>query len=438
MAESKKKKQYFTVGGVFFLLIVIPLSLMAFLIANGMFKLGVTIKERTVSVLDDRSQVDIKIRAINAADEVANFLMEAKKDLLIATIIPTTESAYKQFIVENKKPLWVKEGGKIHQTSTPVYREIALIDKNGNEQIKIVGGQAVGADKLVNVSNPVNTTYKTEDYFAKTKNLNKSDVYVSAVTGNYVDKAAFEKGQRFSGIIRMSTPVFSKDGFAGIISMAIDYRQLARFTDQIIPTQTERVFETDATTGNYAFMIDNRGYVISHPNDYHIAGLDNEGKQVPALSSQNSAEMTQKGMEVLNLNQLGFMDPNLQEIAKNAAAGKSGIITYKLSGNTKFVAYAPIKFYAANMPEPAGFGWIGMGVEVEKYNEAATKVSKNIEKEAKAWTATVILIIIVSMVILFFIMVLLMRGIGRSIQAEIPEGSEGELAAFNDDDDDDK
>ena len=111
MAESKKKKQYFTVGGVFFLLIVIPLSLMAFLIANGMFKLGVTIKERTVSVLDDRSQVDIKIRAINAADEVANFLMEAKKDLLIATIIPTTESAYKQFIVENKKAALGQRGG---------------------------------------------------------------------------------------------------------------------------------------------------------------------------------------------------------------------------------------------------------------------------------------------------------------------------------------
>jgi len=141
---------------------------------------------------------------------------------------------------------------------------------------------------------------------------------------------------------------------------------------------------------------------------------------------------------VLNLNQLGFMDPNLQNIAANATAGKSGIITYKFAGNTKFVAYAPIKFYAANVTTPAGFGWIGMGVEVEKYNEAATKVSQNIEKEAKAWTATVILIIIVSMVILFFIMVLLMRGIGRSIQAEIPDGSEGDLAMLNDDDDDDK
>lgn len=438
MAESKKKKQYLAVGGLFFLLIVIPLSLMAFLVANGMFRMGVTIKERTVSVLDERPQEDIKIRAVNAADEVANFLMEAKKDLLVATIIPTTETAYKQFIVENTKPLWVKESGKVQQVSSPIFKEISLMDKTGKEQIKIVDGQAVGADKRVDVSNPANTTYKTEDYFEKTKGLNKGEVYVSAVTGGYVDKAAFGKGQRFSGILRMSTPVFSKDGFAGVISVAIDYRQLAKFTDQIIPTQTERVFETDAATGNYTFMVDHRGFVISHPSDYHIAGLDGEGKPVAALSSENSAEMTKKGMEVLNLNQLGFMDPNMQKVAENAATGKSGIVTYKLAGNTKVVAYAPIKFYAANMPQPAGFGWVGMDVEAEKYNEAAAKVSQNIEKEAKAWTATVILIIIISMVILFFIMVLLWRGIGRSIQAEVPEGSEGDLAAFNDDDDDDK
>ena len=45
MAKTKKGKQFFNIGGVFFLLIVIPLSLMAFLIANGMFKLGVTIKQ---------------------------------------------------------------------------------------------------------------------------------------------------------------------------------------------------------------------------------------------------------------------------------------------------------------------------------------------------------------------------------------------------------
>ncbi len=438
MSKKKKDKQFLPIGGVFFLLIVIPLSLMAFLIANGMFKLGVTIKERTVNVLDDKSQEEIKIRAINTAEEVASFLSECKKDVLVSTILPASETAYKQFVFENKKPLWIKQDGKIRQVDVPLYREIALVDKNGVEQIKVVDGQAAAAGKLADISNPANTTYKTEDYFEKTKRLNKGDVYVSPVLGSYVDKAAFETGKRFDGIVRFATPIFTKEGFAGIITVALDYRHLAKFTDQVIPTQVERVFETDATTGNYAFMVDSRGFVISHPNDFHVTGLDNLGNMVPALTQQNVAELTPKGMEVLNLKQLGFMDPNLQQIAQNAAEGKSGIITYKFAGNTKFVAYAPIKFYSANLTAPEGFGWIGMGVEVEKYNEAATKVSQNIEKEAKAWTATVIVIIIISMVILFFIMVLLIRGISRSIQEDVPEGSEGEGSMkFDDDDDDD-
>jgi hypothetical protein len=87
MTEKKNDKQFFTVARVFFLLIVIPLSLMAILIANGIFKLGVTVKERAVTVLDQKSQEEIKIRAINVADEVANFLNERKRDVMIATII---------------------------------------------------------------------------------------------------------------------------------------------------------------------------------------------------------------------------------------------------------------------------------------------------------------------------------------------------------------
>ena len=38
-------------------------------------------------------------------------------------------------------------------------------------------------------------------------------------------------------------------------------------------------------------------------------------------------------------------------IAKDAAAGKSGIKTYKFGGHTKFVAYAPIKFYTQDYPD---------------------------------------------------------------------------------------
>jgi hypothetical protein len=434
MSETKKNKRFFNIGGVFFLLIVIPLSLMAFLIANGMFKLGLTIKQSTVNVLDNKSQEDIRARAVNAANEVANFLMEINKDLQVATIIPSTESVYKQFVSENKKPVWIKRDGKIQQVLIPLYKEMALIDKNGNEQIKIVDGQAT--KKLVNVSNPANTEYKTEDYFARTKNLNKGEYYVSPIEGYYVDKAAFEKGQRFSGIVRFATPVFNKDGFAGIITLALDYSHLAEFTDHLVPTQAEKVFETNASSGNYAYMVDNRGFVISHPSDFHIVGLNRDGTIVPTLSAQNAAELSKKGAEALNMFQLGFLDPNIFKITKEAAQGKSGVLMYKYAGINKFVAYAPIKFYASNLPAPTGFGWIGLGLEVEKYNEAAMKVSQKIEKESKAWTATIIFILIASMIILFFIMLLLVRGISRSLQAEVPRGSEG--PSFDDDDDDDK
>jgi hypothetical protein len=437
MSKTKKDKQFFGIGGVFFLLIVIPLSLMAFLIANGMFKLGVTIKQSTVNVLDNKAQEDIRARAINTANEVASFLMECNKDLQVATIIPSTEAVYKQFVSENKKPVWVKRDGKIQQVLIPLYKEMALIDKNGSEKIKIVNGQAVPATKLFNVSNPANTTYKTEDYFAKTRNLNKGEFYVSPVTGFYVDKAAFEKGQRFSGIVRFATPVFNKDGFAGVITLALDYRHLAEFTDHLVPSQAEKVFEINASSGNYAYMVDNRGFVISHPSDFHIVGLNHDGTIVPTLSAQNAAELSKKGAEALDMFQLGFLDPNIFKIEKEAAQGKSGVLMYKFGGINKFVAYAPIKFYASNLPAPTGFGWIGLGLEVEKYNEAALKVSQNIEKESKAWTATIIFILIASMIILFFIMLLLVRGVRRSLEAEIPKGSEG-ISSFDDDDDDDK
>ena len=438
MPETKKDKKSLPIAGVFFLLIVIPLSLMAFLIANGMFKLGVTIKERAVNVLDVKAQEDIKARAVNTANQVASLLLESKKDLQIATIIPSTESVYKQFISENKKPLWIKKDGKIQQTLAPLYKEIALIDKTGNEKIKIVDGKAVGGGSLVNVGNPANTTYKKEEYFAKTKSLNKGEIYVSPVTGWYVNKAAFDKGERFSGVVRLATPIFNQEGFAGIIVLSLDYRHLAQLTDQLVPTQAERVFETDISTGNYAFMCDYRGFAVSHPGDYHIAGLNPDGTTVPTLTAQNAKELEKKGEDALNLFELGFLDPNLPALAKDAAAGKTGVKMYKLFGVTKFVAYAPIKFYASNLPEPAGFGWICLGLEVEKYNEAALKVTQNIEKESKAWTATVILVLILAMVILFFIMLLLVRGISRSLQSEVPEGSEGDLSDLNDDDDDDK
>ncbi len=423
MTEVKKDKQIFTVARVFFLLIVLPLSLMAILIANGMFKLGITAKERAVTVLDQKSQEEIKIRAINVADEVANFLTERRKDLFIATILPASESAYKQFLSENKRNVWVKEGDKINQVAVPLYTEMALIDKSGNEVIKIANGNVVPKAKLANVSN---------NYFAQARSLTKGEVYVSPVNGLYVNRSEFEKGKRYNGTLRFAAPIFGQEGFSGVITLALDYRHLAGFTDHIIPTQQGYVYEADAATGNYAYMVDWRGFVVSHPNDFHIEGILPDGTRVPPLTKENYEEQIKKGQEVLDFNLLGFMDPALPEIAKQAQAGNSGIKEYKFGGRTKFVAFAPIKFSAKDFKN---FGWIGMGVDVEKFNELAMATSKNIEKEAKAWSTTIILILGISIILLFLISALLARGISRSIAQEVPEGSQEVVDYYEDEED---
>ncbi|MBM4271956.1 MAG: hypothetical protein FJ139_07375 [Deltaproteobacteria bacterium] len=236
----------------------------------------------------------------------------------------------------------------------------------------------------------------------------------------------------------MATPFFDQEGLAGVIALALDYRHIAGFTDHVIPTESGHVYEADASTGNYAYMADSKGFIISHPNDYHIAGLYGDGTPVPPLTDKTVEAMTKKGEEVLNLNLLGFMDPGLPEIAKDAAAGNAGIKTYKFAGQTKFVAYAPIKFHTDDYPKPSGFGWIGMGVNVEKFNELAMKASQNIEKEMKAWTTTIILIIIISIVLLFFISAILARGISRSIAAEVPEEAKDVAQMYDEEDEDDK
>jgi hypothetical protein len=123
-------------------------------------------------------------------------------------------------------------------------------------------------------------------------------------------------------------------------------------------------------------------------------------------------------------------------VAKEAAAGKAGLKNYKFAGRDKFVAYAPIKYFSKTYPEPAGFGWIGMGVDVAKFQEMATATAEKINKEVKGWTSTIVIIIVASVILLFGISALLARGIGRSLEADVPAGSESTKDELYDDEED--
>jgi hypothetical protein len=416
MAELKKESRIVTVARLFFLLVVIPLLLISSLIAFSIGHYGGVSKTGTTLALDQKSQEEIKVRAMDLGQSIADFLRERQKDVEIATILPTTAGAYQGFLAAKTGELWVKGASGVERQQVPLFTEMAYIDRNGNEVVKVADGKVVPG---TNVSDPKNTTYKSEDYFQKAKALDKGQVYVSHVTGWYVNKAEFEQGKRFSGIVRIAAPLFDKQGFIGVVALALDVRHLARYTDNIIPTSSEYVVEADAASGSYAYMVDDKENVISHPLDYHIAGLYKDGTPVPAITPENKDEMVQKGEEVLNMLALDGLEPALTEIAKEAAAGKPGIKNYTFDGHAKMVAYAPIPYYAGGYAKPAGFGWVGLGVDVEKFTEQAKIATDKIEKEGQMWLATIIVILLGAMIILFGIAAILSRGINRSLKQEV-------------------
>jgi len=100
----------------------------------------------------------------------------------------------------------------------------------------------------------------------------------------------------------------------------LDYRHLAEFTHHLVPTQAEKVFETTAASGNYAYMVDNRGFVISHPSDFHIVGLTLTEQLFQLFGSERSRTGKEWHRSV-NMFQLGFLDPNIFKITKEAAQG---------------------------------------------------------------------------------------------------------------------
>jgi len=431
MAELKKESRIVTVARLFFLLVVIPLLLISSLIAFSIGHYGGVSKTGATLALDQKSQEEIKMRAMDLGQSIADFLRERQKDVEIATILPTTAGAYQGFLTAKTGELWVKGANGVEKQQLPLYTEMAYIDRNGNEVVKVVDGKVVPG---VNVSDPKNTTYKSEDYYQKAKALDKGQVYVSHVTGWYVNKAEFEQGKRFSGIVRIAAPLFDKQGFNGVLALALDVRHLARYTDNIVPTSSEYVVKADAATGNYAYMVDDKANVIAHPLDYHIAGLYKDGTPVPAITPQNKDEMVKKGEEVLNLLAIDGLEPALAEVAKDAAVGKAGIKNYTFDGRSKMVAYAPIPYYTGGYAKPAGFGWVGLGVDIEKFNEQAKIATDKIEKEGQKWLATIIVILLGAMIILFGIAAILARGINRSLKKEVSE-DEMKNAGYDDEDD---
>ncbi|MFX4230392.1 ATP-binding protein [Aliarcobacter butzleri] len=484
---------------IFILIKIIPLLFVSYIAYEGILKLEQYLNKSTnflynqskevisntanasiedsIKILDKKSQESLERLSNEIALNIANFLYERDKDLILLSKLELNQKVLDSFfeaktkeitihdeyyydnetnsyktkeeikkVERDKKTANLKDNEKefnyidpidFKTKNIPIYKEISFFDLQGNEKYKV----STINNQKVNVSDSKNTFIKAEKYFDEIQKLNKNEIYVSDVIGEYIgtkviglftkEKAQksgieFEPekygyagienplGKRFEGIIRFITPVYKNDEKIGYISLALDHRHLQEFTDTVNPTNSNlKQNITDASLGNYAFIWDYEGKSIVHPRHYSIFGYDkNTGEKVMPWLSLDVAEKFYSSNQNINdflKNYPKFEEqslqkkPNLKQLKEDGNVGLDcrylnfapqcegwmqltqnggyGSFIINWSNVWKLTTAATIPYYTGKYGNSKrGFGFVSIGASVDDFHAAANETKEEVTK----------------------------------------------------------
>ncbi|MGW8312471.1 MAG: ATP-binding protein [Desulfuromonadales bacterium] len=397
-------------------LTLLPLMLLAIFAGQSLESVEQLLRTSAIKALDEQAAETLELRAIMVADEVRTFLRRVETDLNVLARLPATAEEYLWFYESHRRPIWIRTGTnqwpRELRPSVQLFKEIAFVDPQGQELLRIVDG-AVSED-LRDVSDPANTTYLTETYFNAARELKDGQIYVSHVTGWHVNKQqqlagvatpeeAIE-GETYQGVLRFARPVFADGGqLQGVVVLSLDHRHLMEFTQHITPTEERFVIFPSYQSANYAFMFDNEGWIITHPKFWDIRGLDKTGHLVPPYTKDSSAQAIASGTIPYNLREAAFIHPNYPEVFQAVLGGRSGVIDVtNVGGSRKIMAFAPIFYDTGSYAETGVFGGITIGAEVKQFHRLAESASMNIRLLYKAFlTGSWVLIGILALIVVY-------------------------------------
>lgn len=364
----------------------------------------------------------LQMRARQVADAVAAFLYERENDLLFLAGQSHDRQTLHSYYASHRREVWEQVGTQQTKREIrariPLYRSIAVVGPDGQEQLVIKDGRFLAPHELRNVSLPDNTEFGGETYFQAIKSLKPGQVYLGRVTGRHVTIAEQAAGKRFEGVLRLGTPLTGPDGrFNGMLVLALDHRHLMEFSQHIDPGPGFITLSPTYESGNYAFLFDDEGWIITHPKLWDIRGLDATGRLVPPYSERSTSDDIRIGRIPFNLDHAGFIHPNYPKVAAEVRQRKAGVATLtNVGGARKIMAYAPILYDRAPYQRHGVFGGVTIGYQVNQFQQQALAGSLLINKQLKQYRTRSVVILSLAALLAGLAAWLLARGITKPVQ----------------------
>ena len=429
------------------LLSLLPLLVSAFILALNLGSVRDKLADKIATSADQQASENLRQRAEQVAGTISNFLHECESDVRLLTMLPRTPEVLKSFYDNRKDEIWHRAGTAVSPREikewVPRYSSLAVTDRNGRETFVIREGNVQAGTELRDVSVPANTDYLSEEYFSLTRKLANGDIYVSHLTGFHISKAeqlagatdpesAFN-GKSYKGVIRFAAPLFDSQGnFAGIVTLALDHRHLMEFSQHILPGKNAETVFPSYQSGNYAFIFDDEGWIITHPKFWDIRGLDRSGRLVPPYTDHSSQADIDSGRIPYNLDHAGFIHPNYPVVACLARENKGGYVDItNVGGARKIMAFAPIPYNSGDYRRHGIFGAVTIGFQVDQFHEMARAGMSLINHQLHEHVMSSILIVAVTSLMVVLCAWFLSRGVTRPLALladgarRLAEGSPG-------------
>lgn len=233
--------------GIFVLIKVIPLIVLAWFAWNEISTLAITLEHHinemadtstqttkqvanfatssSIRALDVRSREAIERLTTDTALKVASFLEDRDMDIRLAALLPVEANIYKKFLNTQKRALLLHDPWRMNEKGdawepakklpisdpsvkaknkdneldfhyreqeqigtkkeVPLYLEMTFVNLFGKEQVKVTSSDRLSKE-LRNVSLKDQTFCRAETYFKELKKLKPGEIYVSEVIGAYV------------------------------------------------------------------------------------------------------------------------------------------------------------------------------------------------------------------------------------------------------------